>query len=352
MARILIVTPDLSLLGGVALFYKGLKPYWSKNISYLELKSLNRNNKSAYLLSALVNIARFIRTLMVLKPALVVFNSSLKPGFYSNLLYSRILRLFNKKYMVFIHGWEEKYESYLTSKNGAPYLHNAEAIIVLSSLFKEKLKLIGIEESRVYLSTTEVDDCLIKDFDVNKRDGSIKRFLFLARTVRGKGLFESLDVFYMLKKDYPYIQYDVVGDGEDLDAAKRYVEEHQMKDIFFHGRKQGDELIKYYTEADFFFFLSYTEGMPASLLEAMAFGLMIATRPVGAIPEVFKDGINGILSTELSPVYYYNRIKEYMEKPDLVKEIQQANHNLSKSTFLASEVAARIESILKKYAAA
>jgi len=254
--------------------------------------------------------------------------------------------------MVFIHGWEEKYESYLTSKNGAPYLHNAEAIIVLSSLFKEKLKLIGIEESRVYLSTTEVDDCLIKDFDVNKRDGSIKRFLFLARTVRGKGLFESLDVFYMLKKDYPYIQYDVVGDGEDLDAAKRYVEEHQMKDIFFHGRKQGDELIKYYTEADFFFFLSYTEGMPASLLEAMAFGLMIATRPVGAIPEVFKDGINGILSTELSPVYYYNRIKEYMEKPDLVKEIQQANHNLSKSTFLASEVAARIESILKKYAAA
>lgn len=352
MARILIITPSLKLLGGVALFFKGLKPYFSREVSYLEMSPLKRNNPFAYFFYSFSNCFRFFKEVVVSKPSVVVFNSSIKPGFYSNILYCRLLNVFHKKYIVFIHGWDENYEKYLKTKIGQVYLQKAEAIIVLSVLFKKRLNQYGFDADKVFLSTTEVDDCLIKDFDINKRNGKIKNFLFLARVVRGKGLFESLETFKMLAQDYSNIKYDIVGDGEDLEEAKQYVDKHQIERVYFHGRKQGEEIIKFYNEADFFFFLSYTEGMPASLLEAMAFGLMIATRPVGAIPEVFHDGTNGILSSQLDPSYYYSQIKQYMENPELVKEIQRNNHIIAKESFLASKVASNLESILNNYATA
>jgi glycosyltransferase involved in cell wall biosynthesis len=54
-------------------------------------------------------------------------------------------------------------------------------------------------------------------------------------------------------------------------------------------------------ESDLFVFPSYTEGLPYSLLEAMAAGCVPITTPVAAIPDVMRDGQHGLFVPVKNP---------------------------------------------------
>lgn len=57
----------------------------------------------------------------------------------------------------------------------------------------------------------------------------------------------------------------------------------------------GREKVDLFQSAMIYILPSYGENLPFSLLEAMALGLPVVTTPVGAIPEIVKDGQNGFL---------------------------------------------------------
>ena len=66
-------------------------------------------------------------------------------------------------------------------------------------------------------------------------------------------------------------------------------------EVIFTGRVEPQKIHKYYQAADIFVLPSYTEGLPVSVLEAMACGLPIVATDVGGTPEIITDGFNGFL---------------------------------------------------------
>ena len=58
------------------------------------------------------------------------------------------------------------------------------------------------------------------------------------------------------------------------------------------------------------------EGMPVTLIEALSVGCIPICTPVGGINDVIQDGINGILSSDISEEAYYCAIKRYMLMED------------------------------------
>ena len=64
--------------------------------------------------------------------------------------------------------------------------------------------------------------------------------------------------------------------------------------VHFLGSVFGEKKRRLWLDSDLFVFPSHTEGLPYSLLEAMAAGCVPLTTPVAAIPDVMRDREHGV----------------------------------------------------------
>lgn len=69
---------------------------------------------------------------------------------------------------------------------------------------------------------------------------------------------------------------------------------------------------------------SYTEGLPYTILEAMASGTPVLATPVGAIPDVIKDGETGFIMENNSPECIAKNVIRALEHPNPEEIIKNA----------------------------
>lgn len=107
---------------------------------------------------------------------------------------------------------------------------------------------------------------------------------------------------------------------EILDAVKAV----DCKSIEIVGEVSNP--LDYLSRADAFCLCSSVEGMPISLIEAMAMGAVPVCTPVGGILNIVSDGVNGILSDDISEEAYYRALKVYfgMSKDRILDMSQRA----------------------------
>lgn len=115
--------------------------------------------------------------------------------------------------------------------------------------------------------------------------------------LRMKGAFDLLEATRRLTRDdgAHSIRVVMAGHGE-LDEARRLAAEQDLSSIVeITGWVGAERKMKLLRESDLFVLPSYHEGLPISLLEAMAAGLPVIATRVGGIPEVIRDGEQGLL---------------------------------------------------------
>lgn len=82
----------------------------------------------------------------------------------------------------------------------------------------------------------------------------------------------------------------------------------------FAGRVTREELFEMYVQhkVTLFINLSTTEGTPVSMMEAISFGVPVIGTRVGGVPEIIKDGFNGLLlPPDITPQDVADKIKEW-----------------------------------------
>lgn len=347
--KILINTPRLIPHGGVANHYIGLKHYWSENVLYNPIGK--KGNKSGFGIFMLPkNIISFIKKIRKFNPDIIILNPSLfKSAIIRDMIFLRIAKLMNKKVVVFFHGFNKDTQKKINLKKLSNLLNQCECIFVLANEFANIIKSWGVNVP-IYLTTTKVDNELLSDFNISSRNGNVKNILFLARITKEKGIFIALDTFKLLLNKYPDLLFRVVGNGPALEDAKKYCIEKDIRNVTFTGALSGKNLIQEYRNADLYLFPTYhAEGMPTSVLEAMAFGLPIISRPIGGLCDFFKNEEMGYLIENLEPSDFALAIEKLILNKEKTKCISLSNHKFAINNFLASTVAKNIENVLKKY---
>lgn len=130
-------------------------------------------------------------------------------------------------------------------------------------------------------------------------------FVQACRLVEKKGLTTTLRAFAEIVKAYPNVRLTIIGEGPlrgQLEALAR--ELGIAGQVEFTGFLPPEAVLPVLQRAHVFFHPSETtpdgnrEGVPNSLLEAMAVGLPVLATRHGGIPEAVEHGVNGFLTAE------------------------------------------------------
>ncbi|MBW2660304.1 MAG: glycosyltransferase family 4 protein [Deltaproteobacteria bacterium] len=97
------------------------------------------------------------------------------------------------------------------------------------------------------------------------------------------------------------IRFIIIGDGPERKPVEAEFKKHCGKRAICLGNKSHEEIIDYYSAADFSVLPSLMEATSISGLEAMAAGLPLVGTKVGGIPELIRNGINGYLCNPQDP---------------------------------------------------
>lgn len=357
--RILILVPGSNARGGITNYYQTLKKYFILPVDYFERGSRewpNRNGFLFVLFRIIKDACLFYKKLSTKKYALIQTTTSFSS--YSVLrdaLFILIAKRFKVKIIVFFHGWNLAFAKTIETKYFRIFksiFFNTNAIIDLSNSNKDKIIAWGYNRP-VFIETTVVDEELIMglSLDALKEKYSVNTnkllLLFLARIEKTKGIYEAIDAYALLKKKYSFIQMIIAGDGKEEHKVKEYVTKMNLTDIIFTGFVEGPNKKELFLKSQIYILPSYSEGMPTTVLEAMAFGLPVVTRPVGGIPDFFENGVNGFYNESKDPIVFASLIEKLLLNKPLMEKIAICNFKYAQGRFISNIVVERVERIFK-----
>jgi glycosyltransferase involved in cell wall biosynthesis len=255
--------------------------------------------------------------------------------------------------VVFFRGWDLELEKRLRQRWLDLFRRTyfrASAFIVLAEEFRHKLIELGCTRP-IFLETTTVDDSVFAmqaRSETKSQDTSTFNILFLASVEISKGIYETVQAYRLIKAEFPNVTLTIAGDGVELDNVQAYVATHQIDDVCFAGHVCGHAKQQAFMDADCYLLPSHNEGLPNSVLEAMAYGLPIVTRLVGGLRDLMRNELVGLATESRQPEAFAQLIRILIQDPALRLRMRQHNTDYALRHFKASDVATRLKRIYAK----
>ena len=145
-------------------------------------------------------------------------------------------------------------------------------------------------------------------FEKYPENDDIVHFLFIGRIMKEKGIDELLFAAKKIKKEYPDVEFDIVGPMED--DYKNKIEEYVNSNTINYYEYQSD-VKKFIKQCHCFILPSYHEGMANTLLEAGSMGRPLITSNIHGCKEAIDN--NGYLVKVRDKEDLYEKIKMFIE---------------------------------------
>jgi glycosyltransferase involved in cell wall biosynthesis len=119
--------------------------------------------------------------------------------------------------------------------------------------------------------------------------------LFLGTISQNKGIYDLLRAIKIASVAVPELRLTIGGIGE-TEQAQALASDLGIGDrVYFAGWVTGTAKKELLTRANIFVLPSYNEGLPVSVLEAMSWGIPVIATTAGGIPDLVRNGLDGIL---------------------------------------------------------
>ena len=171
------------------------------------------------------------------------------------------------------------------------------------------------------------------------------RIGYLGRIEPNKGMTELLVACQKLKKEkYPFKL--VIAGKEQTEGEYLPQFDQCLGDCFeYAGLVSGKSKCDFLRSLDAFILPTYFEGLPMSLLETMSYGVTPVVTPVGSIPQVVKDGVNGMFITDHDSDSIVSAIKRLDEDRSILRKLGVAARETIFNQFSPEKYVEKLNSI-------
>lgn len=273
-------------------------------------------------------------------------------GFYKDFLIVLLLKLYQKKIIYHFHnkGVQQSSLNWFNDKLYRFVFKNTNSIVLAPSLYKDLQKYVN--EQDVYICPNGIPDLKTSDLRPGKiKQDDICRFLFLSNMMQEKGVVDLLEACSLLQQRKVMFECHFIGAWSDITADffnSKLLELHLKDSVFPHGKKYGDDKLKYFKNSDVFVFPTYyhNECFPLVLLEAMQQSLPIISTPEGGITDLVAQGTTGFLVPQKNVKELAEHLQLLVENRSLREQLGKAGRERFEELYTLSTFENRLCSIL------
>ncbi len=220
-------------------------------------------------------------------------------GYWRDLAFWTVAKLLGRRVVTQIHGGAMPQDffrgnAFLTWVLRR-FLVSSDVVMVLSSA---ELFAYQAFDARIniHLVPNAIDPAGLADQTRSYNTNRPLKLVYVGRLVRAKGLFEVIEALMELKRAGREFELSIAGGGPDQCELMAASESAGLNGrVHFLGSVRGEKKRRLWLDSDLFVFPTYhREGLPYSLLEAMAAGCVPIATPVAGIPDVMQDREHGL----------------------------------------------------------
>ncbi|HET7197356.1 MAG TPA: glycosyltransferase [Burkholderiales bacterium] len=346
MKKIVMIGTGRDTLGGIAAVvnvYAGCGLFERLPVRYL--RSHRDGGAPAKLAAMLGGWLRYLALLLAGQVGLAHVHVASRASFWRKSVFFLLSFLFGVPAVLHLHGGE--FAIFYAAESGplrrrfiSWIFDRAACVVVLSEGWREWVRSIS-SNPRVEVVRNPV---IVPEALPPWEGRRSARVLCLGRLNRGKGTYDLLQAVASLEGAAP-LELRLGGDGELGEARARARELGIESRVHVLGWLREEAKARELAHAGVFVLPSYNEGLPMSLLEAMAAGLPIVSTRAGGIPEAVADGVEGFLVEPGDVAALAERLARLANDPALARRMGAAARRKAQAVYSAQAVLPRLERI-------
>jgi colanic acid/amylovoran biosynthesis glycosyltransferase len=232
-------------------------------------------------------------------------------------------------------------------------LDAVKLILVRSESLRRAVIDLGCDDKKIEVQRTGIP---LDEFQFRERNfvgaAAEWRLMQAGRLIEKKGLSVTLRAFANFLREYPNAKLTIAGEGPLLGQLQELARELKVDNrVSFTGFISQEQLRDVYQGSHIFLHPSETgsagnqEGIPNSMLEAMASGLPAFATQHGGIPEAIENGGSGILVPEHDHEELARALLSAAQDPDFLSRIARAGAEVVRERFDLRVQAQRLEDV-------
>jgi colanic acid/amylovoran biosynthesis glycosyltransferase len=263
-----------------------------------------------------------------------------------------LIRAWSKPSVVSFHGADVLVDmerpAYRTATR--QMLDTVTRVFTRTASLKRAVLELGCDESKIDIVRTGIP---LNEFPFREREFPTDgrwRFLQASRLVQKKGIATTLHAFTAFLIHYPDATLTIAGEGPMLVELQQLTRKLTINNrVLLPGFVSQEKLREIYYASHIFLHPSETgsdgnqEGIPNSMLEAMATGLPVFATEHGGIPEAIENGVSGILVPERDHEALSRALLDAARDLDLLKRLARNGANAVAEKFDQRSQVRRLE---------
>jgi colanic acid/amylovoran biosynthesis glycosyltransferase len=231
-------------------------------------------------------------------------------------------------------------------------LSSVKLVLVRSESLRRAVIRLGCDEGKIEIQRTGIP---LEQFPFRERrfpQNGEWRLVQAGRLIEKKGLPVTLRAFAVFLRQYPNAKLTIAGEGPLLAELQDLSRELNIDGrVSFTGFVSQEQLREIYYASNIFLHPSQTgrdgnqEGIPNSMLEAMASGLPVFATQHGGIPEAIENGVSGVLVPERDHQKLAAALLDTVQDPGFLSRIARNGAEIVRKNFDLRAQAQRLEEI-------